>query len=80
MIRRHLVRGYNDQIFFAESGGASDKIFKLEMHPEVPGSVVKQEVFSLSDNWIVAIEVDYDNIQNDALDIVEQSLFIVDNQ
>ena len=33
MVRRHLVRGHCDQIYYAESSGASDKIVKVEMHP-----------------------------------------------
>ena len=50
------------------------------MHPEVPGAVVKQEIFNLADSWIVAMEIDCENIQNDALNNVEQSLFVVDDK
>ena len=32
MVRRHMIRGYNDKIFFAESSGNVDKIQKLEFH------------------------------------------------
>ena len=41
MIRRHLVRGYNDQVFFAESSGSTDKIYSVQMNPESPGTVIK---------------------------------------
>lgn len=27
MVRRHMVRGYNEKIFFAESHGNAEKIF-----------------------------------------------------
>lgn len=34
MIRRHLVRGYNDKVFFAETSGSNtEKIYQLEFHP-----------------------------------------------
>lgn len=29
MVRRHLVRGYNEKVFFAESVGNAEKIFML---------------------------------------------------
>ena len=81
MVRRDMVRGYNDQIFFAESSGASDKILKVEMHPDLAGTVVRQEMFHLSSkSWIVAVELDCENIQTDAADTVEQSLYVVDDK
>ena len=30
MVRRHIVRGFNEQIYFAETTGNTDKIFKFE--------------------------------------------------
>lgn len=32
MLRRHLVRGYNEKVYFAESSGNTEKIYELEFH------------------------------------------------
>ena len=32
MVKRHLVRGYQEQVYYAESSGSAEKIYKLEMH------------------------------------------------
>lgn len=45
MIRRHLVRGYNEKIFFAESSGNVDKIFQVEFHPSKPNEITKHEIY-----------------------------------
>ena len=65
MLRRHLIRGYNDRIYFGETSGNSEKIFKLEMHPSKAETIVKKEVFQLAGSFLVAIEPDCENIQND---------------
>lgn len=80
MVRRFLARGYNDHIFYAESSATTDKLIKIEMNQEEPGSVNKQEVFSLTSSQIVAFDIDCENFQNDANDLVDQSLFIVDDK
>ena len=61
MVRRFLTRGYNDHVFYAESTGTSDKLIKIEMDPEDPGSVIKHEVFSLTSSQIVAFDIDCEN-------------------
>ena len=45
MIRRHLVRGYNEKVFFAESVGNADKLHELEFHKANPNEIVKKEIF-----------------------------------
>ena len=30
MVRRHLVRGYCEQVYFAETSGNAEKVYKLE--------------------------------------------------
>ena len=45
MIRRHLIRGYNEKIFYAESQGNVDKILKLEFHASKPDKITKLEIF-----------------------------------
>ena len=63
MTRRHLIRGYNEKVFYAASSGNSEKIFKVEMHPSKPDAVKHpQEVFQLSGSLIAAIESDYGNV------------------
>ena len=32
MLRRHIVRGYNEKIFFAETQGQAEKICQLSFH------------------------------------------------
>ena len=34
MVRRHLVRGYKDQVYFAETSQNAATIYKLEIHKE----------------------------------------------
>ena len=42
MVKRHLVRGYNEQVYFAETSGNAEKIFKLELHSSKVGEVTKK--------------------------------------
>ena len=68
MVRRHLVRGYNDQIYYGETSGNAEKIFKIELHASKVGEVTKKEIYQLAGSWIVAFETDCENIQNDGDD------------
>ena len=45
MIRRHLVRGYNEKVFFAESSGKVDKIYQVEFHPTKPNEITFKEIY-----------------------------------
>ena len=79
MIRRHLVRGYNEKIFYAESQGiTSTKIYQLTFHNSTANEIVKKEIFTLTGS-LVAFEADSDCIQNDMKEGVTQSLFIMDD-
>ena len=80
MVRRHMVRGYNEQVYFAESFGNAEKIFQVEFHPHLKNEIVKKEIFQLAGSWLVAFEADGENIQNDVEEVVTQSLFILDDQ
>ena len=80
MIRRHLVRGYNEKIFFAESSGNVDKIFQIEFHPTKNNEITKKEIYQLAGGWLVAFEPDGECIENDLEDGVTQSMFIMDDQ
>ena len=65
MIRRHIVRGYNEVIFFAETHGNSEKIQQLEFHQSMHNTIIKKEIFTLASSWLVALEIDAQNIGND---------------
>ena len=81
MLRRHLIRGYNDKIFYAESTGNSEKIQELTLHNSKAETVSKKEVFQLAGSWIAAFEPNCENIQNDT-DIdktYKESLYILDD-
>ena len=45
MIRRHLVRGYNEKVFYAETASSAVKIQELEFHKSNPNEITKKEIF-----------------------------------
>ena len=45
MVRRHLVRGYNEKVFYAETQGNAEKIFQLEFHSSKPNELIKKEIY-----------------------------------
>ena len=80
MVRRHLVRGYNDQIYYGETSGNAEKIYKLELHANKVGEVTRKEIYQLSGSWIAAFETDCENIQNDGGEgHVKQAFYIMDD-
>lgn len=80
MVRRHLVRGYNEKVYFAETSGSSETIKELEFHMHKPNEVIKREIFQLAGAWLVAFEADPDHIQDDLKeDACVQSLYIMDD-
>jgi hypothetical protein len=62
MIRRHLIRGYNERVFLAETSGNAEKIQMLTMHPSKPEKVNKKEIYQLAGSSIAAFEYDCENI------------------
>ena len=80
MVRRHLVRGYNEKIFYAETNGSVEKIFKLEFHPTKSNELIKKEIYQMSGGRIAALESDGECIQNDIKKTVTQSLYIMDDE
>jgi hypothetical protein len=62
MVRRHIVRGYQDRLYYAETTGNSEKIYEITMHPSRTNETAKSEVFQLSASWIVAFEADFENV------------------
>ena len=41
MMRRHIVRGYNEKIFFAERQGTVEKIQQIQFHNSKVGKLMK---------------------------------------
>ena len=66
MLRRHVVRGYNERVFYAETSGNAEKIYQIEFHGSQTNQITKKEIFQLAGSWLVAFENDQENIENDA--------------
>ena len=81
MVKRHLVRGYNEEVYFAEKSGNAEKLYKLALHSIKPGLVTKKEIYQLAGSNIVAFETDCENIQDDSEpgEHVKQSFYIMDD-
>lgn len=79
MLRRHLVRGYNEKVFFAETQGAAERIYQIGFHQFTANELVKKDIFSLAGSWIVAFEPDTEFIENDLKEDAKQSLFVIDD-
>ena len=45
MVRRHLVRGYNEKVYFAETSGNAEKIQQLEFHASKSNEIMKKEIY-----------------------------------
>ena len=45
MVRRHLIRGYNEKVYYAETVGNAVKIQELEFHKSHPNEITKKEIF-----------------------------------
>ena len=83
MVRRHLVRGYNDQIYYAETSGknAGAKIVRLELSANKIGEVKRKEIYDLPGSQIAAFETDCENIQDDSKEEhVKQAFYIFDDK
>ena len=70
MIRRHLVRGYNEKIFYAESQGNVDKIYELSFNNFIANQIDRKEINSLAGSRLVAFEPNTENQQDDADDTI----------
>ena len=80
MVRRHLVRGYNEKIYYAETQGNTEKIKQLEFHVSIPNEITKKEIYQLAGTRLVAFEGDPESIANDIEDEnCTQSLYIMDD-
>ena len=72
MVKRRLLRGNNNKLFFAETNCDVTKIIRID---EVEKSLVK--VFELKDSSIVFLEPDNEVIEKDS---TKQAIFILDDK
>ena len=42
MVRLHMVRGYEERIFFCESNGASEAIIELDLNSKKKNSIIRE--------------------------------------
>ena len=72
MCRIHMIRGYNNRVYFAEStGGESEKIMELKLHNVNQDTIIKKEIFQFSGGKCIGFEPDGENIQNDLDGLVD---------
>ena len=45
MLRNHLIRGYNEKIFYAESFGSSERVSEIEFHAAEKNQIKLEEIF-----------------------------------
>ena len=82
LVRRYLVRGFQDRVFFAESKEGAEVIYRLKMSANLDEEVEKKEIYALSGCRIVAFEIDCENIQDDSdheRQDIRQALYILDD-
>ena len=80
MVKRLTLRGYNEKVYYAESTGNADKIFKLELHPSKIGEIIKKPIFEISGSSIAVMLIDSKNMQDDSTnDNVRQAFYIMDD-
>lgn len=65
MIKRHLVRGYNEKVYYAESTGSCSRIQQLSFHKSNPGEIANKEIISIAGSRLAAFEADGESTQND---------------
>ena len=45
MLRRHIVRGYNEKLYYCETSGNVDKVCEIEFHPTKPNQIKKEDIY-----------------------------------
>ena len=62
MLTLHMLLGYNEKVYFAETCGSYDKISLVEFHPSKSNQIKKKEVYQLPGGRFVAFEQNQENI------------------
>ena len=65
MIRQHMLRGFNEKIFYAATQGVNDKIMMISFDPSKKETLNLTEVFQLTGGRLIQFENDNDHIQDD---------------
>ena len=73
MIKLHLIRGYQNTIYFAEKDDAGDKVFKLWIEDD---EVRKAEVYQLPGSELYALEADSEIMKYHK----KQGIYLVDRK
>ena len=71
MVKRHLVRGNGEYLFFAKTDSAGSKIFRID------GTGTEVEVFELKESKIIFFESENESIEKNSK---KQSIFVVDDK
>ena len=71
MVKRNLVRGNGEYLFFAKTDSAGSKIFMID------GTGTEVEVFELKDSTIIFFGSDNESIEKNSK---KQSIFVVDDK
>ena len=79
MVRRHLVRGYKDRIYFAMISESTEKVFELSLS-SAPEELTNREVYQHVGGKIVALEPDCENIMDDTNEksVITQAFYLMD--
>ena len=65
MLKRHIIRGSNNDIYFGEKGNGFTKLYKLSMSKAENGYSEAEAIYQFPAASIVAIEPDYEFIQDE---------------
>ena len=77
MVKRHLIRGNNEKLFFAETHHNGSKIFRIDTGKEYGRNGSIYEVFELKESTIIFFEPDNEIIEKNSK---KQAVFIVDDK
>ena len=77
MVKRFLMHGYQDKVYFAERGNNRDLVFMLEQRKE---KVVKTEVYSLQGSSIVSISYDNQVMPAKGVASQKQAFYVLDDK
>ena len=65
MLKRHIIRGSNNDIYFGEKGNGFTKLYKLSMSKAENDYSEAEAIYQFPAASIVAIEPDYEFIQDE---------------
>ena len=66
MIRQHMLRGFNEKVFYAVTQGVNDKIMMISFDSGKKDTLKMSEVFTLTGGRLIQFENDNEHIQDDS--------------